>query len=180
MTELPKKYAWLANETAPRMLIEALKLFGVAERLPIGDRTYKDNPEVLSWAKELGLDGVYKRTETPWCGLFAAIIAKRAGKPIPKTPLWARDWAKWGTSTRPELGCILVFARGQVSGHVGLYVGEDADCYHVLGGNQRDSVCITRIPKSRILASRCAYRAKPDSVRPVNLAPSGAVSENEA
>jgi uncharacterized protein (TIGR02594 family) len=162
------------------MLIEALKLYGVVERLPARDKAYKDNPEVLSWAKELGLDNVYKRTETPWCGLFAAIIAKRAGKPLPKNPLWARDWAKWGTSTQPELGCILVFARGDVSGHVGLYVGEDNECFHVLGGNQRDCVCITRIPKSRILASRCAYRAKPESVRAIHLAPSGAVSENEA
>ena len=33
------------------------------------------------------------------------------------------------------LGDILTFKRNG-GGHVGLYVGEDKDCYHVLGGNQ--------------------------------------------
>lgn len=82
----------------------------------------------------------------------------------------------------PMLGDVLVFARGRVSGHVGVYVGEDATAYHVIGGNQGDSVSIKRIARSRLLgARRCPWRVnQPSNVRRVQLAASGAVSANEA
>ena len=80
-------YNWLKKESAPRMLLEALKLYGVTEKAGSGN-----NPEILSWAKETGLKQ-YTQDETPWCGLFMAVIAKRAGKSLHKSPLWARDWA---------------------------------------------------------------------------------------
>jgi cell wall-associated NlpC family hydrolase len=79
------------------------------------------------------------------------------------------------------LGDVLVFKR-QGGGHVGLYVGEDKDAYHVLGGNQSDSVSITRILKDRLHAARrCTWKtAQPANVRRVFLSGSGAVSQNEA
>lgn len=166
-------YNWLKKEPAPRMLLEALKLYGVTEKDGSGN-----NPEILSWAKETGLKQ-YTQDEIPWCGLFMAVIAKRAGKSLPKSPLWARDWAKWGNPCEPELGCVLVFERGS-GGHVGLYVGEDLECYHVLGGNQGDKVCVTRIKKGRLLASRNLYViGKPNNVRRIFLSPTGAISTNE-
>lgn len=166
-------YDWLKKESAPRMLLEALKLYGVTEKAGSGN-----NPEILSWAKETGLKQ-YTQDETPWCGLFMAVIAKRACKPLPKSPLWARDWSKWGSPCEPELGCVLVFERGS-GGHVGLYVGEDLECYHVLGGNQGDKVCVTRIKKGRLLASRNLYAiGKPKNVRRIFLSPTGVISANE-
>ncbi len=52
---------------------------------------------------------------------------------------------------------MLVFWRGTRDGwkrHVGFYAGEDASAYHVLGGNQNDSVSLARIGKERLLDIR--------------------------
>ena len=137
----------------------------------------------MGWAKEVGLDGIYSNDEIPWCGLFAAIIAKRATWPVVKDPLWARNWLKWGKPVAtPMLGDVLVFERGS-GGHVGLYVGEDSGAYHVLGGNQSNAVTIARLDKGRLLgARRPAWRiAQPPNVRVVPLSSAGApLSRNEA
>ena len=79
------------------------------------------------------------------------------------------------------LGDVLVFARGK-SGHVGIYVGEDASAFHVLGGNQSDRVMIKRIAKARLLGvRRCPWRInQPGNVRVVRLSGGGSLSTNEA
>lgn len=175
---LPKKYGWLANEPGPKMLAEALRLYGIRETAGAGN-----TPAIMSWAREIGGDiaKVYSADSIPWCGLFVAIVAKRAGKPLPASPLWARAWATWGEkSPRASLGDVLVFVRNG-GGHVGLYVGEDAGAYHVLGGNQGDAVSIVRIAKARCIAVRRLYAiAAPANVRSVRMAASGPVSKNEA
>lgn len=167
---LPTNYAWLANEPAPKMLIEALKLFGTLETP--GNAS---NPVIMQWAKELGLQDTYSNDAIPWCGLFMAIVAKRAGKDVPVNPLWALNWARFGKQAyTAKLGDVLVFRRGNNSGHVALYVGEDETCYHTLGGNQSDSVCIIRMAKNRLYAVRNQYHtAQPANCRVVNLAPGG-------
>lgn len=173
---LETKYAWLANEPGPKILLAALPLYGTKELFG-----RESNPVILAWARELGLEKDYTNDEIPWCGLFAALVVSRAGKPVPKLPLWARSWAKWGQECEPELGCILVFERGPTSGHVGIYVGEDAKFYYVYGGNQRDKVSIVPIERKRLIASRCMYTAKPANVRKVILSLDGAeVSRNES
>ncbi len=83
------------------------------------------------------------------------------------------------------LGDILVFWREKKTGwkgHVGMYVGEDKTHYHVLGGNQSDSVSIARIEKGRLLgARRCKWKVnQPPNVRVVKLAATGIVTTNEA
>lgn len=174
---LPEKYKWLLNESGPRMLIEALKLYGTKET--VGPN---DNPVILAWAKETGLDKVYKSDSVPWCGLFMAVIALRAGKEVPKDPLWARNWAKFGQNVaQPGLGDVLVFER--VGGaHVALYIGESPDSYFCLGGNQGDQVSVTRILKSRCIATRRPIwkTAQPDNVRKIVLEADGVLSTNEA
>lgn len=175
---LPKAYAWLAREPGPNMLAEALKLYGTRETSGPGN-----TPDIMAWARELGgsVARVYSADAIPWCGLFMAIVASRAGKPLPASPLWARAWATWGEKApRAELGDVLVFVR-KGGGHVGLYVGEDATAYHVLGGNQGDAVSITRIAKSRCIAARRLYAiGKPANVRRIRLSASGRLSTNEA
>lgn len=176
---LPAQYDWLAKEPGPRMLIEALRLIGTKE-VPGA----KDNPTIIAWAKEVGgsVDDIYTDDSIPWCGLFAAVIAKRAGWEIPARPLWALAWSDWGNRAEtPMLSDILTFKR-KGGGHVGLYVGEDRTHFHVLGGNQRDSVSIVRIERSRLAAARRApwKLAQPANVRVVKLAATGTVSTNEA
>jgi uncharacterized protein (TIGR02594 family) len=178
--KLPSRYADLAEEGAPKMLVEALKLYGTLEKPGPGN-----NPTIIAWADEVGgkVEDDYVTDSIPWCGLFAAVVAKRAGWEIVGSPLWALSWSGWGAPKKePELGDILTFTRKGGGGHVGLYVEEDATAYHVLGGNQSDAVTITRVMKSRLYAARTPkWRiAKPANVRKIFRASSGKISDNEA
>lgn len=174
---LPAQYAWLSKEPGPKMLLEALALFGTVE----GPGT-KDNPTILAWAAEIGLAKTYSHDSIPWCGLFIGLVAHRAGKQVVDSPLWALSWADFGkpASGGAMLGDVLTFKRNG-GGHVAMYVGEDSGAYHVLGGNQSDRVCITRIAKSRLYrARRPEYQVQPTNVRKVVLASNGKLSTNEA
>jgi uncharacterized protein (TIGR02594 family) len=174
---LPAQYAWLAKEPGPKMILEALKLFGTVEAAGS-----KDNPKILAWAAEIGLAKTYSHDSIPWCGLFIGLVAKRAGKEVVDSPLWALSWADFGKPAAggAMLGDVLTFKRDG-GGHVALYVGEDASAYHCLGGNQSDQVCITRIAKSRFYrARRPLYTNQPNNVRKITLSSTGKLSSNEA
>lgn len=176
MKPLPNSYKFLADEPGPKMLLELLKIYGTQEVPGPGD-----NPVILDWATELGMPA-YNHDSIPWCGLVMALAANRAGKTVPASPLWALNWANFGTVvSQPMLGDVLTFKRDG-GGHVGLYIGEDQTAYHVLGGNQADSISIIRILKGRLFkAVRPPYNVQPANVRKIMLAPSGApISTNEA
>lgn len=181
MTIYPKGYDWLGTiGPLPRTISEALALHGTLETPGAAD-----NPVILGWAKEVGKDiaAAYGDDSIPWCGLFAAVVVQRAGKPVISGPLWARNWAKFGTKAEhPSLGDVLAFQRPGGGGHVGFYIAEDESAYHVLGGNQGDQVSITRIAKSRCIAARRPYFkiAQPASVKPYHIGAGGKLSENEA
>jgi uncharacterized protein (TIGR02594 family) len=170
-------YDWLKKETAPKILVQAVKLIGTKE---IVGKVH--NPIILGWAKDLGLSNVYTNDEIPWCGLFIAYCCHAAGLEVVERPLWALNWNKYGTKvTEPMLGDVLTFKRNG-GGHVGIYVGEDDTHYHVLGGNQNNSVSVSRIAKNRLnQARRTAWKvAQPANVRKVQLEPKGVITTNEA
>lgn len=173
---LPAQYAWLTAEGAPRMLVEALKLYGTVEQAGPSN-----NPNILAWSAETGLGRVYTADSIPWCGLFMTVVAKRAAKTVPEGPLWALNWSRFGVEAgQPMLGDVLTFTRSG-GGHVGIYVGEDLTAYHVLGGNQSDAVTIVRIDKKRLYrARRPVYQNRPANVRPIRIQPTGELSTNEA
>lgn len=176
---LPTEYSWLGQEKFPRILIEALKLYGTREK-----QGSANNPEIMLWSDEVEdyLGAEYSADSVPWCGLFMAVCAFRAGYIPPEIAIRAMSWNNFGNkSDRPKLGDILVFLRNG-GGHVGLYVGEDLECYHVLGGNQGDSVSITRISRERFVSAReCQWKIRrPDTLRPIFLDSKGAISHNEA
>jgi uncharacterized protein (TIGR02594 family) len=143
----------------------------------------KNNPVIMGWAARLGgwVKSFYKNDEIPWCGLFMAAVMQEAGLPAPKGALSAAAWASWGVALpSPALGAALVFKRPG-GGHVGLYVGEDATHYHVLGGNQGDAVSVVRISKDRCVAVRWPAGAPLPTEGRVMLTAVGApVSTNEA
>lgn len=176
MTDIPTSYRWLKSlDSLPLMVGHALAEHGVIEGPGAAE-----NPIILGWAREVGLGQSYGSDAIPWCGLFMAMIAHRAGKAVPEKPLWALSWSRFGVAAeRPVLGDVLVFKRDG-GGHVGLYVGEDSRAYHVLGGNQADRVCFTRIARARLhTARRPAYRMMPATARPYPLAATGGLSANE-
>lgn len=173
---LPAAYADLTPVNVPRMVAEALPLYGTVETAGAAN-----SPIIMAWAKEAGLEASYTADSVPWCGLFMAIVARRAGWAMPAKPLWALNWSKWGVDAgQPELGDVLVFTRGG-GGHVGIYVGEDRTHFHVLGGNQADAVNIMRIGKNRLYAARRPEwrQAEPPTRRPIIRAATGAISTDE-
>ena len=181
---LPTEYQWLAKlRGLPNTIKLALAELGVKEVVGKGS-----NKTIIGWRDELNHAGVkitgYSDDDIPWCGLFAAIIAFRRLKSpaeVVKEPLWARHWAKYGQKVaNPGLGDILVFERGS-GGHVGFYVAEDATAYHVLGGNQGNTVSIARVAKNRCIAvRRPAYVTVPAAVKPYKVGSAGVLSTNEA
>lgn len=199
MAGIPAKYAFLSSVgVLPRTITHGLSLLGTNEIPGKGS-----NPVIESWRDELnkarpGSIVGFSDDAVPWCGLFAAIVAHRAGKVPVDSPLWARNWSKFGTavarntgteakpvlkfepSAKACLGDVLVFVRPG-GGHVGFYVAEDATAYHVLGGNQSDSVTITRVAKARCIAvRRPPMTTPPTSMRPYRIAADGNLSTNEA
>jgi uncharacterized protein (TIGR02594 family) len=159
---------------------EARRLKGVREVTGRGS-----NRDILNWATALGIP--YGDDDIPWCGLFVAhcIGATLPSETLPTNPLGARNWAKFGQPLdAPVDGAILVFWRGSPSGglgHVGLYDGEDSKAYHVLGGNQSDSVSIARVAKDRLLAARWPTSVHGMSGQVVKRdIPAGQLSTNEA
>lgn len=174
---LPTAYAWLANEGAPRLLVEALKLYGTRE-VP----GPKHNPTILGWLKKLAFSWI-KDDETAWCGTAMAYAAVEAGvaERNPEMPraFW---WLGWGTSVPmpkndqdphgPSLGDVLVFTIS----HVGIYVGEDHAHYYCLGGNQGNAYSIARFPKTWLKgARRTPWKiGQPANVRRVWLNEQGA------
>lgn len=158
---------------------EARRLLGTKE-VPGPD----SNPVIMSWAKQCNLD--YSGDDVPWCGLFAAhcVAATLPEEPLPKSPLLARSWLKFGKDTQPVQGAVLVFWRGSKngsSGHVGFYRSEDSAAYHVLGGNQSDSVSTCRVSKERLLGARWPLTAATLSGAKVQASDAGQpLSHNEA
>lgn len=192
MANLPSKYGYLKAADMPKLIHEALREFGTMEAAGAAD-----NPRIEAWADEVAricgnqyanwAADFYNNDAIPWCGLAMAVWAARsAGGNKNRLPthnyLSALAWAAWGVPQPPDkamLGDVLVFVR-KGGGHVGIYAGEDDTHFHVLGGNQSDCVCITRLEKKRIYAvRRPPYNVQPASVKKVRLAGTGAVSLNE-
>ena len=173
-------YDYLKKEKSPQILVQAMALIGTKEIVgTINSKT------IMGWAKEIGIEKIYVNDEIAWCGLFMSYVCHKAKVEAgitPKEGLWALNWNKFGTVQKVAmLGDILTFKRNG-GGHVGIYVGEDDTCYHVLGGNQSNMVNITRIEKTRCAGiRRTPWKiAQPDSVRAVAVNSSGFISKNEA
>jgi len=140
----------------------------------------KHSTVIGKWLRKLG--AWWSDDETPWCGTFVAECLSEANLPYVKDWYRAKAWATYGSLLRPHLlapGAILVFER-KGGGHVGFYVGEDDVCYHVLGGNQANSVSVSRIVKNRCIATRWPKNV-PVTGKPIYLKINGTpVTTNEA
>lgn len=95
-----------------------------------------------------------KTDETAWCSAFMNWCAMMSG--MERTgELNARSWLDSGTEvTTPRMGDVVVFWRERKSswkGHVGLVASVKDGRVWVLGGNQKNMVCISSYPESRVL-----------------------------
>lgn len=97
-------------------------------------------------------------TRIPWCAAFANAVLKEAGYNTTQS-LLARSFLAYGAKTKsPTKGDIVVFRRGygNVSGHVGFFMGYDPTSRYVmvLGGNQSKQVNVVYYPVSKVLGYR--------------------------
>jgi len=116
----------------------------------------RSNQTILNWAKQLTgwPRNYYKNDDIPWCGLFVAHCLLDNDIPVTiENPLSAKAWNEYGVKIKPCFGAIMVFSRNG-GGHVGFYMSEDNSYYHILGGNQSNSVNVTKVAKSRFLGAR--------------------------
>jgi len=123
-----------------------------------------DNPQIMAMLK---LDNDWpSEDEVPWCSGFANYICWLARLPRSKD-LRARSWLNIGKGIpldQAEPGDIIVIKRGKgdqpgpenttAQGHVGFYAGRTEGLIEILGGNQSDTVKISRYPAARLLGVR--------------------------
>ena len=93
----------------PKVIQVALSLVGTHEVVGRGS-----NKTIMAWRDELNqaygtdpnatrIDG-YSDDDIPWCGLAQAYEWFKAGKPVVKNPLWARNWAEAGEPVAARIG----------------------------------------------------------------------------
>lgn len=180
---LPTKYQFLESiGVLPKLVQAGLNYLGVKEY----PGKSSNNPVIMNMAKELGIGSIYINDEIAWCAVFICYLCHITGKPQPFTGyqiVRAGSFAGWGNQVirgQEQLGDILVFSRPD-GNHVGLYIAESENSYHVLGGNQSNAVTITEISKLRLIASRRFYATHaPESAKKYILDSSGNLSHNEA
>ena len=139
-------------------------LFDMAERFSgmkeIGGDT--DNPQILAF---LQLDADWPdHDEVPWCSGFVNYIAWLCRAPRSKS-LRARSWLEVGQRIELDAaypGDIVIFNRGgspdptviASKGHVGFYAGNTDELVEVLGGNQSNTVKVSRYKMADLLGVR--------------------------
>lgn len=180
--KISSKYNWLSSVIdAPKMVQEAIKL-GKLDTTEIAGK--KSNPEILALAKEAGVSDIYTSDEMAWCAVAHCVLVLRSSREVPfkgYDRLRAKSFLKFGVKVDvPMFGDTLVFGR-EGGFHVGLYVAEDDDCFHVAGGNQGNQYSVVRIKKDRLIeARRPIYKNQPISVKRIFVDAIGSPSLNEA
>lgn len=124
-----------------------------------------DNPLILAMLKT---DNNWPQDdEVPWCSAFVNFVCKLLRLPRSKS-LRARSWLEIGKGVplnEAKAGFdVVILSRGKgeqpgpevidAPGHVGFYAGQFGDFIEILGGNQSDSVKVSRYPASRLLGVR--------------------------
>lgn len=118
----------------------------------------KHHPLILWFHSQTSLKAT--SDEVPWCSAFVCAVMEMAGYKSPRSAA-ARDWLKWGglCLDKPAFGAIVVFDRSDPSNknaaHVGFYWGKSGDGrIDVLGGNQRNRVCVAPYLETDVLGYR--------------------------
>lgn len=159
----------------------------VAEaRRMLGRHESRDNALLRRW---LASDGraLGDPMKFPWCGDFVetCIRLRLPDEVFPGAlevnPYWARNWMLFGEECAPCYGCVAVWERGS-GGHVGFLVGHDDEAWHVIGGNQQNSVTVARMSKRdrKLLATRWPKTWLLPGTPLPRLSSGGKLSQNEA
>lgn len=141
----------LISKIQANMLIIALDEYGTK-----GHSGPQNNDEVLKYFQDIGFSWVTE-DEVAWCSAFISWVAVKAGYEKNKS-LRARSWLNVGMEiANPAIGDICVLWRidpKSVFGHVGLFIKKDENYVYLLGGNQANSVNISKFPITQVLGYR--------------------------
>lgn len=144
-----------------------------------------NNNSLWDWLR-IGGKSVGDPAKIPWCGDFVetCIALALPHEALPTNPFLARNWLNFGQEiSEPSPGAIAVFYRGDPkgwSGHVGFYVSEEKNYYHILGGNQGNRVSVSKLAKSRLLGFRWPMSYVFSGPNIVEAERGGGVSTDEA
>jgi len=142
---------WKKKSDIPAWMDVAYSYEGVKEYPGV-----KHNDKILKMFELVGHKEI-RDDETSWCAAFVGACLEQAGHVSTKS-LLARSYLNWGKAADvPQFGDVVVFWRGSKKswqGHVAFFIKEDSRYVWALGGNQRNTVNVTRFPKSRVLGYR--------------------------
>lgn len=134
-----------------KVLLTALNEYGTEE---IVGKNH--NPEVLKYYKTVGQDWV-KDDETAWCAAFVGHCLE-VNKIQSTGSLSARSYLEWATETKdPKPGDIVILwriSKNSAYGHVGFFIKKTYSHVYILGGNQGNTVNISKFPLSQVLGYR--------------------------
>lgn len=96
--------------------------------------------------------------DVPWCSSFANWVMQESGYSGTNSKA-ARSWLSWteGSESEPRYGAVTILWRGSPSGtngHVGFLQEWDDKYVYLIGGNQSNSVKVSRYERSRVLGFR--------------------------
>lgn len=115
---------------------------------------FNNNPRIIEYHKTTSLGA--SEDEVSWCAAFVGWVMIQAGYTSTRSAL-ARSYLTWGTPlSAPQYGAIVVFRRGNnpTFGHVAFVQKFDANYVWCIGGNQSDSVKVSRFRRSSVLGYR--------------------------
>lgn len=113
-----------------------------------------NNPRIIEYHQMTTLKAT--KDSIPWCASFVAWCLEMSGVMSTRSAA-AKSYLKWGYKIDvPSRGDIAVFNRppNPASGHVGFYLSETDNFIYILGGNQSDSVLISRYSKRNFIEYR--------------------------
>ncbi|EHJ9376190.1 TIGR02594 family protein [Salmonella enterica] len=127
---------------------------------------FNNNPRILEYHKTTSLGA--SEDEVSWCASFVGWVLIQAGYTSTRSAL-ARSYLQWGSPlSEPRYGAVVVFRRGNnpTFGHVAFVQKFDANYVWCIGGNQSDSVKVSRFSRSSVLGYRWPGPATTASAAP--------------
>ncbi|MCH2045214.1 MAG: TIGR02594 family protein [Saprospiraceae bacterium] len=130
----------------PKWISIAEGEIGVKE-IPDKNSEKVNNPRVMEYH---AASGGYSSDEPAWCASFTSWCLSKAGVSNPRDP-GVIQWKGWGEKIdKPFYGCIGIIKTGSAWGHIGFIVGVEGGNVLMLGGNQSNSVKISKYSKSSV------------------------------
>ena len=136
------KYPWLDLAMAER---------GVRE---IPGR--RDNARIVEYMLNSGVNYSLPQVfidEVPWCSFFENWLMRQCGIEGTHSAA-ALSWLNWGIECDEQVGAVVIFDYGGGHGHVTNLYEIHQDGLFCIGGNQRDSVCLSFFSRARVAGYR--------------------------